>query len=91
MQLKPDVAGADQAAEVLGGQFERRQRRVLADLLRGDLIDGDARANVGAVGALGMHAVQEHRGRARVIAAVVARAAGRGHLCARLLTTTTWS
>ena len=39
-----DVAGADQPAVVFGRQFERRQRRVLADLLRRDLIDRDAGA-----------------------------------------------
>ena len=74
-----DVAGADQAAEILGRQFERRQRRLLADLLRRDLVDGDAGANVRAVGALGVNAVQENRGRARVVAAVIAGACGRGH------------
>ena len=68
-----DVAGSHQPAEIFGGEFERRQRRFLADLLRRDLIDGDARLNIGAVGALGMHAVQEHRGRPRVIAAVISR------------------
>ena len=75
-----DVAGADQAAVILGGQFERRQRRFLADLLRGDLIDGDAGVNVGAIGALGVDAVQEHRRGARVVAAVIAGSGGRGHL-----------
>ena len=35
--------------------------------------------NVGAVGALRVHAVQEHRRAARVIAAVVARALRSGH------------
>ena len=75
-----DVAGADQSAVILGGQFERRQRCFLADLLRGDLIDGDARVNVGAVGALGVNAVEEHGRGAGVVAAVIAGSGGRGHL-----------
>ena len=74
------IAGADQSAVILGGQFERRQRCFLADLLRGDLIDGYARVNVRAVGSLGVHAVQEHGRGARVVAAVIAGSAGRGHL-----------
>ena len=75
-----DVAGADQPAEIFGGQFERRQRRLLPDLLRRDLIDRHARPDVGAVGSLGMHAVQEDRRRSRVIAAVISGPSGRGHL-----------
>ncbi len=45
-----DVADAHQSG-VLDAQFERRQRRVLADLLGRDLIDGGAGANVFAFGA----------------------------------------
>ena len=75
-----DVAGAHQSAEILGGQFERRQRRFLADLLRGHLIDGHARLDIGAIGALGVNAVQENRGRSGVIAAIVSGTARRGHL-----------
>ena len=66
------VAGADQSAVILGRQFERRQHGFLTDFLRGDLIDGDARVNVGAIGALGVNAVQVHRGRASVVAAIIA-------------------
>ena len=36
-----DVAIADEAC-ILDAEFERRQRRILADFLRGNLIDGDA-------------------------------------------------
>ena len=57
-----DVAGADQAAVILNRQFQRRQARLLPDLLRGNLIDGCTRADVRAIGALGMHAVQIYGG-----------------------------
>ena len=74
------VARSHQPAEILGRQFQRRQRRLLADLLRCDLIDGYAGVNVRAIGALGMNAVQENRGGSRMIAAVVSGAARRRHL-----------
>ena len=45
------VARADQPGHVFGGQFERWEARVLADLLRRHLIDGGAGANVFALGA----------------------------------------
>ena len=45
-------AGADVAGEVLGRELERRERRVLADLLRDDLIDRRADADVLAFGPL---------------------------------------
>ena len=74
-----DVARSDQAAVVLDGQFERRQQRVLADFRRGDLIDRHAGVDVGAVGALGMNAVQKDGRAACVIAAVVAGTLRAGH------------
>ena len=87
-----DVAGADQAGHIFGGQFERRQRRVLADVRGGNLIHRGARANVLAFGALGMDAVQEDGGGASVVATAIAGAeCAPASLCARLLTTTTWS
>ena len=45
------VAVADHVVEI-GGELQRRQRRVLAELLRGDLIDGGAQLVVGAFGQL---------------------------------------
>ncbi len=67
-----DVARADQARHVLGRQFERRQRRVLADVRGGNLIHCGARANVLAFGALGMDAVQEDRGGSSMVATAIA-------------------
>ena len=46
------VAAADVAGEVLGRQLERRERRVLADLLGDDLVDRDAGADVLGLGPL---------------------------------------
>ena len=48
--VRAAVAGrarAEQRGEVLGGHLERRERRVLADLLGDDLIDRDAEPEVG--------------------------------------------
>ena len=61
------VAVADDVVEV-GRELERRQRRLLAELLRGDLIDRDAHLVVGAFGQLRLHAAQERAVRGRVIA-----------------------
>ena len=43
---------------ILGGHFERRERGILADLLRDDLIDGGAAEDFGAV--RGLDAIQPH-------------------------------
>ena len=51
----------------LDRQLERRQRRVLADVLRRDLVDRHAEMRLRA--ALGNRAGQEHRRRARVVGA----------------------
>ena len=40
-------------------QFERRQLRVLADLLGGDLVDGGAEIVIGAFGPLGRGGAEE--------------------------------
>ena len=60
-------AAADVAGEVLGGELERRERRVLADLLRQHLVDGDAEPDVLGLGLLGHHAAQPARRADRVI------------------------
>ena len=59
---------------VFDGQFQRRQQRLLTDLRRSHLVDRDAGIDIGAVGSLWMHAVEEHCGTARVIAAIIAGA-----------------
>ena len=74
------VAGADQSAVILGGQFERRQHCFLTDLLRRDLVDGDAGVNIRPVRTLGVDAVQEHGRRASVVAAIIAGSGRPGHL-----------
>ena len=53
----------------IDGELERRQRRLLAEHRRGNLIGGDAVADVGAFGALGVHAGEPRARAARVIAA----------------------
>ena len=63
------VALADERQQV-HRQFERRQLRVLADLLGGDLIDRRAQVVVGALGALGPGGAQERGVRGRVRAGV---------------------
>ena len=60
-------AAADVAAEVLGRHLQRRERRVLTDLLREHLIDGDAEADVFRLGLLGDGAAQPARRAHRVI------------------------
>ena len=46
-------AAANVTGKILGGHFERRQRRVLADLLRHHLVDGGVREHVFGFGPLG--------------------------------------
>ena len=53
-------------------ELERRQLRVLAELLGRDLIGGNPQPEIGAAGLVRMHAGQERRGRARVVARAVA-------------------
>ena len=65
-------AAADVAGEILGGEFEGGQRRVLADLLRDDLIDGGVGENVLGFGALGPDAGEESGGADGVIADLAA-------------------
>ena len=49
-------------------ELERRKRRVLAELLRVDLVDRRAGREVGAFGLLRVRGGQEHRARARMVA-----------------------
>ncbi len=52
-------AAADIAGEIFGRELHGRQRRVLTDLLRDDLIDGGIGENVLTLGALGPYAGEE--------------------------------
>ena len=52
------VALADDLQQI-HRQFERRQLRLLADVLGGDLIDGGAEVIVGAFGQLGLGGAEE--------------------------------
>ena len=61
-----DIARADEAREVLRRELERRERRVLTDGLRDDLIDGCFVPDVHAFGLLGRNARQPHRRRGGV-------------------------
>ena len=61
-----DVAGADKAGEVLGGDFERGERRILPDRLRDHLVDGGLVADIHPLGLLGRDAGKPHRRRGRV-------------------------
>ena len=70
---EPRRAGADVAGEVLGRHFERRQRRVLADLLGDDLIDRRVRQHVLGFGPLRPHAGEEAADADGVIADLAAR------------------
>src|ERR1019366_8783102 len=74
---KAYVAGAEQPAGVFGGEFERRQRSFLADVLGRDLVNSDAGADIFALGAARTRAVEPHRGGTAVIAAAIARNAAR--------------
>ena len=65
------VAVADHVA-VLERDLERRQRRVLPQRGGRDLVGGGAGADVGALGALGVHAVEPDPARPRVLAVAVA-------------------
>src|SRR5262249_52497601 len=67
------VAGTDKAAVILDREFERRQQRLLPDLLSSNLVDGYSSANVSAVRSLGVHTIQEHGRTSRMVAAIVAR------------------
>ena len=64
---------ADVSGEVFRGQFERRQRRVLADLSGDNLIDCSVRQNVFGFGPFRPDARQETRGTDRMIADLAAR------------------
>ena len=68
VRVSAGVARAAAEGHVFDRKLERRQRRVLADLPRRDLID--RRRRRGSV-LLRLRAAQEHRGRARVIGAGV--------------------
>ena len=63
-------------AHGITGQLQRRKARQVADLVRDDLIDGDAGLDVRAGGLLHAHAGEERAAGARVIACAVG--AGRG-------------
>ncbi len=52
------IAGAQQRRMILGGQLDGRQRRVLPDVLRRNLIGRDARVSIHALRRLGPHAAQ---------------------------------
>jgi hypothetical protein len=56
-----DVARADEARVILGGELHRRQRRVLTDGLRGNLVGRDAGKGVDALRGLRAHAAQPRR------------------------------
>ena len=59
-------------------EFERGESRGQADLLRGELIDGDAEADIGAVGFFGVAAGEVDGHGAGVIAGAIAVGAGPG-------------
>ena len=69
------VAVADEVG-LLHRQLERPQRGVAADVLRGDLVRGDAVADVGALGLLRVHAAQPDGPGPRVLAVAVAERLG---------------
>ena len=75
------VTGAAAQADVLDAELDRRQRRVLADVLGGDLVERDADAH-GIL--LRPPAAQENRRRARVLGAGIGAGGAGVH---RLLTT----
>ena len=52
------IARAEQAGVIFGRQFERRQYRFLAEMLRGDLIRGHTGVSVHALRRLRTHAAQ---------------------------------
>ena len=64
------LAVADEAVEI-DGEFERRQRRAAAEMLRGQLVRGDPGPHVRALGLLRMHPVQPRRAGPRVLAVAV--------------------
>ena len=63
------VARADVSRLVLGGDFERREHRVLADQARGHLVERDAGVEVLGLGTLGRRSGEPRRGADRVGAA----------------------
>ena len=70
------VAVADEVV-LLERHLERQQRRVLADRLRRDLVDGDARLRTSAPSVrFGMDAAQPDRLAARMLAVAVAERLG---------------
>src|SRR5262245_29711919 len=73
------VTGTDEAAVVLDGEFERRQKRLLSDFLSSDLVDGYSCANIRAIRSLGVHTVEEHCRTSRMVTAIVARSLGTRH------------
>ena len=74
------AAGADEAGEVLDRQLDRRERRVLADLLGDHLIGGGPEIDVLALGGLGDGAAQPARGRGHVrVGGLAARPRRVGH------------
>ena len=68
-------AAADVAGEVLGGELERRERRVLSDVPGEHLIDRHAEADVLRLGLLGDDAAQPAGGAHRVVGRVLATGA----------------
>ena len=74
------VAGIATAGELAGfaAQLQRWEPRGQADLLRGELIDGDAQADVGPVGFFGVAAGEVDGHGAGVIAGAIAVGAGPG-------------
>ena len=79
------VATADVSGEVFGGEFERRQRRLLPDLAGDDLIDGFAAVDVLGERLLRERAAQPRRHRRRVSVERVAQLRDDGHLLPELL------
>jgi len=63
-------------AHAIAGKFERRKAREVADLLRRELVDGDARLDVRAVGLAGAHAGEKRGVGARVVAGTVVAGLG---------------
>ena len=69
------VAGAD-VEHGVAGKFERTKRREQADLLRHDLVDGNAGMKIRAVGFLDAHAGEERGVGAGMVAAAIRSAIG---------------
>ena len=71
-----ESAGGAERARVLNAQLHGRQRRVLTELLRVDLIDGRTAFHIGAFGHLRMGAGEVDGGRSRVVRAFFLRVPG---------------